>query len=160
MPMEGSNILVDEVRLSMEARSIYKSIQTERTKLVQSSNLSRSDLHYFRARFNYYRLSLLRLDPEEKQTLEPILSQFLEKIVEREGEGERPAPPFLEAVEKTPPHQTKHAESAPVFEKPALIRESSLNDELQLVRLALSAEPSAKTNQLLIRKLDQIIESL
>jgi len=106
-------------QLGAEAKAILKSIQTEDTKLQQSGQLMRSDLHYFRARFNYYRLSLMRLLPEERKALEPILSNFRCHIVENEAgvgdsKSETSYTPFLAPVEKASASASKAAEPAAV----------------------------------------------
>lgn len=128
-------------RLGPEARSILKSIQTEDAKMQGSSSLARSDLHYFRARFNYYRLSLLRLLPEEKSILEPVLAQFLHRIVgfEREmGSGEPNFTPFLAPVERAAEKLPERANEK-VYEKP--LERSSDRVSSQTIDKALSSNP-------------------
>lgn len=100
--------------LGMEAQSILKSIRTEHTKMLQSKTIARSDLHYFRARHNYYRLSLMRLEPHEREGLEGVLQDFRSKISEIEaltidGPMETVHTPFLAPVE-TSEAETKRQE--------------------------------------------------
>lgn len=147
--------------LGIEARSILKSIQTEHSKLKQSSSIAQSDLHYFRARFNYYRLSLTRLLPKERESLEPHLSSFYEEIAALESgqatglEVERPTP-FLEPVEPKPEPEVRVTEEVA---SPASVSKEAI-DQLKLLRLALEAEPSKSGNQLIAHQLDTVIQRL
>lgn len=101
-------IRIDLSELGMEAQSILKSIRTEHGKLAQSQNLALSDLHYFRARYKYYRLSLMRLLPNERKSLEPVLDKFREAIYEVERsfedsgsfEPKQSVTPFIVPVEE------------------------------------------------------------
>jgi hypothetical protein len=156
--------------LGMEARSIWRSIQTESSKLEQSGSLARSDLHYFRARFNYYRLSLLRLTPAEREVLEPLLSEFMELIAAREAENQDalspklPAtPPFLESVpEKQPavsPDLNQTISSAARQIQPDVSRVDVLN-RLQVIQMALQAPASQAGNQVIAKSLSSIIDNL
>lgn len=175
---DGSSVMVDESRLGMEARSIYKSIKTEEAKLIQYSNPTRSDLHYFRARFNYYRLSLLRLNAEEKALLEPVLSQFLDRIVRIEGGEETSAPPFLEAVETQPEQEANAAaelvaEAAAPASKPVPEpqvyqpkkklqpgADLSVKEQLKLIQMALRVEASEDGNTLISKSLQAVIDRI
>jgi hypothetical protein len=152
--------------LGMESRSILKSIQTEEAKLAQSTHPTRSDLHYFRARHNYYRLSLLRLPAEERDLLEPVLGRFFERIVTFEqladGPIEKTPAPFLQTVEKkievlkSPSVINSPVLSAPV---PTVMLDEVIS-QLQLVRLALTGEYSIEAKKVLCDGLDRIISKL
>ena len=149
--------------LGMEAKAILKSIQTEDSKLQQSGQLMRSDLHYFRARFNYYRLSLMRLLPEERKTLEPVLSNFRCHIVENEAgvgdsKSEASYTPFLAPVENKSSPGPKLPEGAVVSSK-AQASDAVLND-LRLVRLALTGQISPDSAPILIQALDRVIAKI
>ena len=130
--------------LGMEAKAILKSIQTEDSKLQQSGQLMRSDLHYFRARFNYYRLSLMRLLPEERKTLEPVLSNFRCHIVENEAgvgdsKSEASYTPFLAPVESVPSPAPKLPEVAVVSSK-TQASDAVMTGELEKLAKQLSPE--------------------
>lgn len=122
--------------LGMEAQSILKSIRTEHSKMLQSKSIARSDLHYFRARHNYYRLSLMRLEPHEREGLEGVLQEFRSKISEIEaltidGPMETVHTPFLAPVETSEPElkkpdpasdritSTSQPKTQPVVEQPS-----------------------------------------
>jgi hypothetical protein len=107
-------VRVDLNELGMEAQSILKSIRTEHAKLMQSPSIALSDLHYFRARHNYYRLSLVRLLTSERKMLEPVLGKFREAIFEVERrfeqggsvlEPSKSVTPFLTPVQETSSYQ-------------------------------------------------------
>lgn len=155
-------------RLGPEARSILKSIQTEDTKLQSSTSPARSDLHYFRARFNYYRLSLLRLLPEEKSVLEPILARFLHRIVAFEGDVGTPESsftPFLAPVEKfVAPRASPQAASAPAAANTPLKSSRSNAEEiisqLHLIKMALASDIDALGRRALSDGLERVIQSL
>lgn len=162
-------------QLGPEARSILKSIQTEDAKLKSSGQPARSDLHYFRARFNYYRLSLLRLQPEEKSVLEPVLARFLHHIVNLEseaGEGERGVTPFLAPVEKySPPRTTTTTSSAAVPPTTAYtsaatqpratrLANEEILSQLHLIKMALASDIDALGRKALSDGLDRVIHSL
>ncbi len=132
--------------LGIESRSILKSIQTEYTKLSQSALLTRSDLHYFRARYNYYRLSLLRLPQEERVVLEPFLGRFIEQIISAEGrDGGAPEapPPFLQSV--TPAKQGNATVPGNVVESVGLSAPVNLASPRQDIRVSAQREISAST---------------
>jgi|GEM_PF-5039456 len=166
-----------EHQLGIEARSILKSIQTEHAKLSQSGFVARSDLHYFRARYNYYRLSLMRLIPDERCLLEPVLFSFRSKIVEKEAqlesgtpaeESKAPFTPFLSPVEKNDVVQKEEKNPFSELEKKLpdledkkpsfqedLARE--LLSELSLVRMALTSRVSSEGNQIIADAVDRVI---
>lgn len=149
--------------LGMEARSILRSIRTEHGKLAQSPQLARSDLHYFRARHNYYRLSLMRLEPLERQILEPVLAKFRDKIHESERGGsesrelekrEAQPTPFLAPVELEAKEPAVKESSIPELREPSKtsVSESVLKSilmELELVEIALTAEASNERNRVI-----------
>jgi hypothetical protein len=170
--------------LGIEARSILKSLETEAAKLGQFEVLTRTDRHYFRARFNYYKLSILRLRGEEREVLEPMLQSFHEKIIQREFELEsqdfKPTP-FLEAVPKSEPVRAPRpapsAESKieprvePRFEslpEPDGILSTrsprgalqQIAQELALVRLALEAEPNRTSQKIIAQAVDRMLETI
>jgi hypothetical protein len=152
--------------LGMESRSILKSIQTEEAKLVQSQHLTRSDLHYFKARHNYYRLSLLRLPSDERSLLEPSLGRFFEKISRfesREGASEEKAPPFIHSVDKRELLKALEPMPEPLSQKTKSL-ENSLGEEilsqLQLIRLALTGDVSSESKKVLCDGVDRIISRL
>lgn len=167
--------------LGIEARSILKSLETESSKLSQFQSLSRTDRHYFRARFNYYKLSILRLRSEEREYLEPRLQTFHEQIVQREFEIEsqdlRPTP-FLEAVpslsipaSSLPPPSVSaaHSNSSHTLVLPASQSMSAsisglpvqdLINELQMLKMALQAKPSEDGQKIIAAGVDRILEKL
>ena len=156
--------------LGMEARSILRSIQTESSKLEQASLLARSDLHYFRARFNYYRLSLLRLSPNERGVLEPILSHFMELIAAREAENQESlspklpsTPPFLESVaerQKKEPFALDD-QASPASNKQAEAKTAhDILGHLQLIQMALQAPATSSGNQIIAKQVSHIIQEL
>lgn len=156
--------------LSMEARSILRSIQTESSKLEQANLLARSDLHYFRARFNYYRLSLLRLSPHERSVLEPILSHFMELIAAREAENQESlspklpsTPPFLESVAERQKKESVVFDE-PVTAKPERLEEAKVACDilgnLQVIQMALQAPASASGNQIIAKQISHLIREL
>jgi hypothetical protein len=159
-------------KLGPEARSILKSIQTEDSKLQSASQPARSDLHYFRARFNYYRLSLLRLLPEEKAVLEPVLATFLHRIVAFEGDagaGQPGVTPFLTTVEKL-------SSSRPTTERTVVQPTSSatnssssratrstteeLISQLHLIKMALASDIDGTGRKALSDGLERVIQTL
>ena len=158
-----------QAELGMEARSILKSIKTEESKLSHSNNITRSDHYYFRARHNYYKLSLLRLSPEERTAIEPVLARFQQKIasleeeVSRNGETEK-VTPFLAAVEPQRSDERmgktdkKASASADTNELDSFSTE--LVSQLSLIRLALSSDLSASSKQVIIEGLDRVISRL
>ncbi len=168
--------------LGIESRSILKSILTEEAKLTQSSTITRSDLHYFRARYNYYRLSLLRLLPEERGILEPVLGRFFEKINRSENsEGISPdgkaAAPFIHAVERP---AVLRSESQKVVSRPSELSVLSVNPEvsapkpssiqselmddiigqLQLVKIGLTADITPEARRILVDGVERLIGKL
>lgn len=154
--------------LSMEARSILRSIQTESSKLEQASLLARSDLHYFRARFNYYRLSLLRLSPQERNVLEPILSHFMELIAAREAESQESlspklpsTPPFLESVAESQKKESavfdESATAKPERQEEAKVAYDILGN-LQVIQMALQAPASSSGNQIIAKQISHLIQ--
>lgn len=166
-------------QLGMEARSILKSIRTEHAKLDQSKAVATQDLHYFRARYNYYRLSLMRLTSEERKLLEPFLSEFRASIVKREAfagnEAEAPeaqVTPFLAPVdEKVEPEPTPEPEAVDSVahdqpdqeEREVPVSEdlkASLRSELSLVKLALGAKASAESNEIISQAVDRMLKKL
>lgn len=164
---------IDLELLGMEARSILKSIRTEHLKLSQSNQVAQSDLHYFRARYNYYKLSLLRLDESEKDLLNPVLKGFKEAIqsLERnsfEAENHAPEPtPFLAPVSvKTPEPAEDLAEREarpPQEALQALSQNSELEkaeNELRLIQLALRAEASTENNELISEAVSRVLKRL
>lgn len=156
--------------LGMEARSILKSIQTETAKLEQSEDLARSDLHYFRARFNYYRLSLMRLLPAEREILEPVLSHFMELIAAREINGHEKlaasnpsrSPAFLEKVVEKFPQQNSEAQKVLNYRNEGLSSsmKEELISELSVLKMALSAEASNQGNRHIARSLEKVIDRI
>lgn len=168
--------------LGIESRSILKSIQTEYTKLTQAQLLTRSDLHYFRARYNYYRLSLLRLPPEERVVLEPFLGRFIEQIMtaeSREGSAPDAPSPFLQSVSPSikPGVSTVSSAHAPLPQAPAAaqnmaefpeleassVSSSSLVQavgELRLLKLSLHAELGADSKKILADSIDRVISNI
>ncbi len=172
--------------LGMEAQSILKSIETETQKLQQFDLLARTDRHYFRARFNYYKLSILRLRAEERAHLEPKIGKFFGLIMEKElasdAVPEAVHTPFLEAV-KAPAAPAFRSPVEPALDVKALSQPSSfvsrpssqpsaelpkgpsrssqeVVSELQLIRLALQANPSVEGNRLLGEAVDRLISRL
>jgi hypothetical protein len=172
--------------LGMEAQSILKSIETETQKLQQFDVLARTDRHYFRARFNYYKLSILRLRSEERAHLEPKIGKFFGLIMEKElasdAVPEVVHTPFLEAV-KPPSSPVFRTPSEPVLDVKVPAQPSSFASrpasysapespkgpsrsshevvsELQLIRLALQANPSIEGNRLLGEALERVIAKL
>lgn len=171
-----------EAHLGIEAKSILKSIETEATKLRQFDGLSRTDRHYFRARFNYYKLSILRLREKEREILEPRLIEFHQQITQREFEtGGDPSDvqhtPFLEAVKPVkvepvvempkikvpdvpPPGfilNSNHHSAAPVaqpFDRDAVL------SELAILKLALKAQPTIEGQKVISDCVDRIIARL
>lgn len=173
----------ESAKLGMEARSILKSIQTEESKLQYSANLTRSDRHYFRARADYYRLSLKRLPTEERLILEPSLARFNEKIIRLEledGVVEAKPIPFLAQVEKSTFEKTSDRPAEKVFENSIPLSSSmsaplaefktsgalssqSLDEmisQLSLVQLALSADINAESRRILADGLERVIQRL
>lgn len=165
-------------KLGMEARSILKSIHTEESKLVNSTNVTRSDHYYFRARHNYYKLSLLRLCAEERQVLEPVLAKFQKQIHSfTEGIDEKAKEhftPFLESVEKLGPKaelrnknevlpeaQIKAAEPQ-VYTPKAMSADfaEELISQLSLLQLALNAELSPSSKKVLGDGVQRIIRNI
>jgi len=175
--------------LGMEAKSILRSIQTEHSKLVQSASLSHSDLHYFRARYNYYRLSLLRLEDSERQTLQKSLNAFRTQIAEAEIGGkssqkaEKIAPaPFLEEVtqkqnfveeevsRELPPQTQREVEELqkPVSEARSSssskleknVDKESVLSELHLLQIALMAEASNERNAVCAAAVSRLIQKI
>lgn len=161
--------------LGMESRSILKSIQTEEAKLVQSNHLTRSDLHYFRARHNYYRLSLLRLPSEERSVLEPVLGRFFERILNFEERDEsaleRSPAPFLQTVERPPPSRSltmvtpgssNPRAADPLPGMPSISSSTLLEvvSQLQLVRLALGGDFGPDGKKILIEGMDRVLQKL
>jgi hypothetical protein len=158
-------------KLGMEARSILKSIRTEESKLLYSSNLTRSDRHYFRARADYYRLSLKRLPTEERIYLEPSLARFNERITRLEHEDgivEAKPLPFLAPVEKTSVDSQILAASEnlslpeikttlPNFPSQVI---SETISQLSLVQMALSADINADSRRILAEGLERVIDRL
>jgi hypothetical protein len=173
-PKNSEVIKVDIDLLGMEARSIFKSIRTENTKLLQADRSARSDLSYFKARHNYYKLSILRLDPIERQILEPVLAKFRRHIQDWEMgiQVQTPPTPFLAAVEQavTPvPESSDEADlnltAVPVtrseLAKPkSETSATALRSEIELIQVALSAEASNERNQVIRSALDRIKERL
>lgn len=163
-------------QLSIEAKSILKSVQTEDAKLSQSSNLTRSDFHYFRARFNYYRLSLMRLPGNEREVLEPVLGRFLDKITQNEVAAHTENPvlekprPFLEAVGsqalKVVPEKSAEPVLEPIptqIEKSAPLRadlSKKLISQLKMIKMALQAEPTKEGQKTLSEGIDRMIDHL
>lgn len=167
----------DIAALGMEARSILKSIQNEESKLIQSSaHLTRSDRHYFEARYNYYRLSLMRLQTQERATLEPFLQRFWSRLSETSAEDKndsyKPAP-FLTSVASNPPRASSPQEPAvplpasrsissdPVV--PSVVPKEVIQDvvsQLGLVQLALQADLSKDSKLLLSEGVDRVIQRL
>lgn len=163
-------------KLGPEARSILKSIQTEDSKLMSAASPTRSDVHYFRARFNYYRLSLLRLLPEEKSTLEPTLSKFLGHIVKFEMEGgsaDQPAvTPFLTSVAREPrgfaapaPTVASASPAGGQNQRPtdAVAPLNSAQDvisQLTLIKMALASDIDHSARKILAEGLDRVIVRL
>ncbi len=167
--------------LGIEARSILKSLETESSKLGQFQSLSRTDRHYFRARFNYYKLSILRLRSEEREFLEPRLQTFHEQIVQREFEIEsqdlRPTP-FLEAVPSlsiaastlppasapVPVPNHSHTLVLPASNSSSAAMSNSLAqdliNELQMLKMALQAKPSEDGQKIIAAGVDRILEKL
>lgn len=186
MGQPANIIRVDLNELGMEAQSILKSIRTENTKLCQSKSLAQSDVHYFRARHNYYRLSLLRLLPAERKMLEPVLAKLRENILNREARMGQPfeqdaeaITPFITPVEDSPivqnmASQSVSASSAAIeSSQPVSTPEAAeqtravparllkdLSEELELMELALEAKPSEERNQKLIRAVQRIRRNL
>jgi len=159
--------------LGMEAQSILKSIETETQKLQQFDVLARTDRHYFRARFNYYKLSILRLRSEERAHLEPKIGKFFGLIMEKElasdAVPEVVHTPFLEAVKSpsspVPAQPSSFASrpasySAPESPKGPSRSSHEVVSELQLIRLALQANPSIEGNRLLGEALERVIAKL
>lgn len=190
-PTNSVEEAAEVLNLGIESRSILKSIQTEESKLVQAHQLTRSDLHYFRARYHYYRLSLLRLPPEERSVLEPVLARFFGRIQKAESASsdlvDKPAPPFIHAVPALQstkeaiatssmnfqgdlhlPSALEREEAARMLaqsEKPTAVSSNqSLLDEvvgqLQLVRLALTAETTPEAKRILCEGVDRTIAKL
>jgi len=150
--------------LGIEARSILKSIETETQKLIQFDSLSRTDRHYFRARFNYYKLSILRLRSDEREILEPKLVVFHQDICQREFEsGADPSDvkhaPFLDVVRKeiSSSHPRPSRETATSI---AADLQESLVSELSMVKLALQAKPSADSQRIIADAIDRMILKL
>lgn len=171
--LKNSEKALETAELGMEARSILKSIRTEDAKLAQALHLTRSDLHYFRARFNYYRLSLMRLSDGEREGIEPVLSSFYEKIVAKEsqwseGDEQQPPTPFLAPVEDAAEERAEPTPSSPenkIAEGPAEGRSekvsssnSHLITRLSLLKVALQAPPSKENNDLMAKTLDELLE--
>jgi hypothetical protein len=158
--------------LGMEARSILKSIRTEETKLVNSTDTTRSDHYYFRARANYYKLSLLRLTPEERQMLEPVLARFhksIQDVEDRVKGTKEPLTPFLEAVEKVPDISAPEARQPaaepvraelPRGQKIDSDYADNLVSQLSLLQLALNAELSAESKKILGDGVQRIIREI
>jgi len=171
--------------LGPEARSILRSIQTENVKLLQSAQLSKSDLHYFRARFNYYRLSLMRLVSDERGLLEPALGEFRANIVVREAgvesgqKYEVKSTPFLAPVEAA--MASPSVESVPakpqapslpkveaVIESPPKVSRGTspgqgleeLRRDLRLLQLALRSATSVEENQILSDSVGSILRRI
>lgn len=150
--------------LGIEAKSILRSIQTEDLKLEQSPQLSRSDLHYFRARYNYYRLSLLRLPPEERSVLEPFMGRFYDRIMRTElNSGTIPESPrpFLQSVAKpTVPDAGNVSQTpAPSFSN-SLSKNADIISELRLIKLSLAADLSPEAKKILAESIDRVISKL
>lgn len=157
--------------LGIEARSILKSIETETQKLLQFDSLSRTDRHYFRARFNYYKLSILRLRAEEREVLEPKLVTFHQDICQREFEGggdpsDVKHAPFLDVVRKEMSHsrvpglideapKANHIEGGISYQL-----QEALVSELSIVKLALQAKPSADGQKIIADAIDRMISKL
>jgi len=165
----SETIRIDLDMLGMEARSVFRSIRTEQNKLTQSGQVSRTDLSYFHARYNYYKLSLMRLDPIERQILEPVLGMFREKLAAWEtGSAERPQPtafltpvekPVAEkpVVEKPAPAKIEVAEEEDVVELPKNeMNRDAILAELDLISIALSAEASNQRNATIKLAVDRI----
>ena len=155
-----------QVELGMEARSILKSIRTEESKLVSSPNVSSSDLYYFRARHNYYKLSLLRLSQEERSAVEPDLARFQQKIANFEEGASKlikkeKVTPFLEAVEPQK-NGVKETPKSLEIDSDENSRNSSseMKSQLSLIRLALSSDLSISSKQVVIEGLDRLIAKL
>lgn len=179
----SQKVSVDLELLGMEARSILRSIRTEHAKLTQAESVAQSDLHYFRARYNYYKLSLLRLDEGEKQMLEPVLKLLKTSIIAAERvsfesvQEEEPAP-FLAAVERKSvqsepapvrssdqaeraTEKTKAASSAMALQSlEAKTGLEAIESELQLVRLALSGEINPQAKTVLAQSIDRVIDKI
>jgi len=160
--------------LGMEARSILKSIETEDSKLVHASALTRSDRHYFRARYNYYRLCLIRLNPEERAGLEPSLSRFLAHISGLEAKEdavdlEKPSA-FLGPVQSvSKPSNSRPEAPRQSFSDHPLKSADSLNldtlkadivAQLTLVQLALKAEATPESQRIVIQGIERVIKDI
>jgi len=172
----SETVRIDLDMLGMEARSVFRSIRTEQNKLTQSGHVSRTDLSYFHARYNYYKLSLMRLDPIERQILEPVLGMFREKLATLEtGSAEMPQPTaFLTSVEKRTVAEEKHAPVTPIpasavsvtaplpedeelIENPKVgIKREAILAELDLISIALSAEASNQRNSVIKLAIDRV----
>lgn len=146
--------------LGMEARAILKSIQTEDVKLSHAKNLTRSDRHYFRARYNYYKLCLLRLRSEERRAIEPVLSSFHQKIgeLERVDDASREVTPFLHSVGKEDVKVMKEHPKTNLN----LTRENreDIVSQLSLLQLALSAELTAASKKVLSDNVTRVVKQL
>ena len=173
--------------LGMEAQSILKSIETEMQKLQQFDALARTDRHYFRARFNYYKLSILRLRSEERAHLEPKIGKFFGLIMEKEMASDAVPEvvhtPFLEPVRSrpsfVPPSSGSGVAAEPIVEPRAPIlpqpsrqpmnaegsnvsNRSSVDvlSELQLIKMALQVAPSVEGNRLMSEAVDRVLAKL
>jgi len=163
----SETIRIDLDMLGMEARSVFRSIRTEQNKLTQSGQVSRTDLSYFHARYNYYKLSLMRLDPIERQILEPVLGMFREKLATWEtGSAERPQPtafltsvekPVERIVEKVVPAKVEVSEDDDLVELPKSESDrSAILAELDLISIALEAEASNQRNSVIKSAVDRV----
>ncbi len=175
--------------LGIESRSILKSITTEESKLLQSKQVTKSDLHYFRARYNYYRLSLLRLPQEERRALEPHLGRFLGRIIEAErlDNGETVYPrAFLQAIDSrsvgTEAAKARAERAQPLGNETAVVGEelqskgslasvgervanqvptgSEIRQDLEILRLALFSHPDEAARKILITQVEKLIDRL
>ena len=159
-----TDVLHDE-QLGMEARSILKSIQTEHSKLVHAKQLTRSDRHYFRARHNYYKSSLLRLTATEQKILEPLLTEFHHQISKLEigqeviKSNEERSAPFLQLVETSEKPENNFSIGNSIFsnQKGEL---RSVVHQLQLIKLAFSAELSVQGQKIVEMGLDRALLEL
>ena len=150
-------IRIDLEVLGFEARSILRSIRTEHSKLCQLGQVSSPDLPYFKARFNYYRLSLMRLDPYEKSLLEPVLNKFRDRIAEVEKGDITPN------TEISLSSKSEATENEKFVEPESDARSISLKEiaeELHLVEIALMAECSAERNQTIRRAVEKIRKNI
>ena len=155
-----------KIVLGMEARSILKSIQTEASKMAHSGIPTRTDLHYFRARYNYYKLTILRLADSEKQIINPVLADFLDHLVIAEGklsEKSMEAPPFLATVAPQVKQAKKELEMVEEERKEEVLHHADQSRwlaEIALLRLALQAPASRENNDIVVRALDRLADEI